>query len=115
MCDEDNSQLSNKLISILDSCKNLSITESDYLSSINLISRGKNSGVLIIKDGFEDSLAKHLSLPLEIKYDKAHELEIRLLQSIIINKLLDTLGNEMLTKSVDSYIKTNFQIWTRVS
>jgi ABC-2 type transport system permease protein len=108
LCDEDNSQLSNKLISILDSCKNLSITESDYLSSINLISRGKNSGVLIIKDGFEDSLAKHLSLPLEIKYDKAHELEIRLLQSIIINKLLDTLGNEMLTKSVDSYIKNKF-------
>lgn len=108
LCDEDSSLLSNKLISILDSCKNLSIRKTNYNNSIDLISRGKNSGVLIIKKGFEDSLAQNYSLPLEIKYDKANELEIRLLQSIIINKLLDTLGNEMLTKSVDSYIKNKF-------
>jgi len=108
VCDEDRSELSGKLISILDSSENINITLTDYDKSLDLINRGTHSGVLIFKSGFEDSLAMQLSLPLEIKYDKSHELEIRLLQSIIINRLLDTLGNELLTKSVDSYIKGKF-------
>lgn len=106
--DQDGSKLSRKLISILDSSKNLSVSPEQYNKSLDLINKGEHFGVLIFKKGFEDSLARHLTLPLEIKYDKAHELEIRLIQSIIINRLLDTLGNELLTKNVDSYIKVKF-------
>ena len=108
VCDNDNSIFSHKLISILDSSKNLEITLEKYTKSINLINKGKYIAVLILRNGIKDSLAKDLPLPLEIKYDKAHELEVRLLQSIIINKLLDTLGNELLTKNINCYIKHKF-------
>lgn len=108
VCDKDHSLLSGRLISILDSSKNLEITIVEYKQSIDLVNKGKNIGVLIFNKGFQDSFEKDLPLPLEIKFDKAHELEIRLLQSIILNKLLDTLGNEILSKNINSYVKNKF-------
>ena len=108
ICDEDNSGLSEKLISVLDSSMNLEITQMKYAQSIDLINKGKYIGVLIFHNGFQDSLNKNLPLPLEIKYDKAHELELRLLQSIIIKKFLDTIGNEILTGQINTYVKSTF-------
>jgi ABC-type Na+ efflux pump permease subunit len=108
ICDLDSSLLTKKLIGALSSSKNLEIIPAKYNVSIDLINKGKQNGVLIFCSGFQDSLEKNLPLPLEIKYDKAHELEIRLLQSIIINKLLDTLGNELLEKNINLYIRNKF-------
>ena len=95
ICDLDSSLLTKKLIASLSSAKNLEIIPAKFNESVDLINKGSQHGVLIFYRGFQDSLERDLPLPLEIKYDKAHELEIRLLQSIIINKLLDSLGNEL--------------------
>lgn len=108
VCDEDVSETSEALISVLDSSENLEIIQFDCTQSLNLINRGKYVGVLIFHDGFQDSLELNSPLPLEIKYDRAHELELRLLQSLITKSLLDTIGSKILSGQVKSNVENTY-------
>ena len=108
VCDEDVSEISKALISVLDSSENLEVIQFDCAQSLDLINRGKYVGVLIFHDGFQDSIELNLPLPLEIKYDRAHELELRLLQSLITKSLLDTIGSKILSGHVKSNVESMY-------
>ena len=105
VCDEDVSETSKALISVLDSSENLEVIQVNCAQSLDLINRGKYIGVLIFGHGFQDSIELNSPLPLEIKYDRAHELELRLLQSLITKRLLDTIGNTILSGHVKSNVE----------
>lgn len=82
--DQDHSSASKSAIEILDTLKGISLKPKELNEAIELIKKGNESCVLIIHKGFSDSLKAGKSLPLELQYDEARDIEVGLLQQSLI-------------------------------
>ncbi len=82
--DLDNTAASKEAIRLFDSLKSVSISTMSLEEAEKAIKKGKMSSVLVIHNGFSDSLQKGAELPLELKYDGAKEIEVGLLQQSLI-------------------------------
>ncbi len=86
--DQDKTELSRKFISDLDSLSIMTVINSELDTAKELIIKGKYTGALVFKNGFQDSLYHGSIVPLELLYDKEQELETGHLQYAIVNTLL---------------------------
>jgi len=96
--DLDQTDLSGKFISDLDSLNGVNIKDSDFDSAIDLVIEGKYAGALIFNKGFKDSAMTGGVMPVELLYDKEQELEVGMMQSIIINTLVSFSRNILMQK-----------------
>ena len=73
--DLDNTSASADAIKEFDSLASIQTKLIDLAEAEKLIKNGRASSVLVFHKGFSDSLVNGNSLPLELKYDEAKEVE----------------------------------------
>ena len=106
--DNDNSIDSKSAIVKLDSLEGITIIRKEKIVAEELVKKGKYVGVLIFDKGFQDSIAKGNKLPLELKYDLARETEMGMLQAILIQNLMSSIGKKIVKAKIINYFDTKF-------
>ncbi len=94
--DQDSTDASKATVAILDTLKSIQLIPTSLEDATRAIKKGDESSVLIVHKGFSDSLKSGGSLPLELQYDAAREIEVGLLQQSLIptiSMLPFSLGN----------------------
>ena len=78
--DIDKSIDSKSVIASLDSVSGLTLVPKKIDEATSLVRKGKSVALLIFEKGFQDSINAGNSLPMELKYDAAREMEMGMLQ-----------------------------------
>lgn len=104
--DLDNSIVSRKIIKALDSLDGLTLITKDLEESKKLVKKGKYAGVLIFQKGFESKLGADNSL--ELIYDKVREMEIGMLQPVLIKTIMQVVGKQQISQSMESFFEKSF-------
>lgn len=108
VADQDNSETSIKAIANLDSLENLIIIERPLEKAKKEVIKGKYVAVLAFYKGFQDSIESASPLPAELFYDRAREMEVGLLQSYLMNNLMNSVGKKSMKTGMKSYINKEF-------
>jgi linearmycin/streptolysin S transport system permease protein len=106
--DIDNSTDSKSVIASLDALSGLTLIPKEINEANNLVRKGKNVGVLIFEKGFQDSINAGKSLPMEFKYDAAREIEMGMLQPVLMQNLMSTVGEKSAKAKMNNYFDENF-------
>jgi len=106
--DIDNSSDSKSVITSLDALSGLTLIPKKTEEATNLVRKGKYVGVLIFEKGFQDSINAGNNLPMEIKYDAARKIEMGMLQSVLMQNLMSTVGKKSIKAKMNSYFDENF-------
>jgi len=106
--DSDLTKDSKELLLNLEALKGVKTVTKEKATAIELIIKGKYVGVLIVEKGFQDSVALGKKLPLELKYDAAREMEIGMLQSVLMQNLMTTVGKKMIQANIAASFDTKF-------
>ncbi len=106
--DADNSIDSKSVIANLDSLKGVVIIRKEKEEAVNLVRKGKYVGVLIFEKGFQDSINTAHELPMELKYDAAREIEMGMLQGVLMQSLMSSVGEKTVKAKINTYLDTNF-------
>ncbi|MBT3209016.1 MAG: ABC transporter permease [Bacteroidetes bacterium] len=104
VCNLEDSDIAKTIIADLDSVKGLKMEIMKLEDARQKVIRGKRAAILIFHQGFEDSLNLGKTLPIELQYDQAREMEIGILQSVLISKLMGNIGKSGIQKKVNNYI-----------
>jgi len=106
--DNDNSTDSKMLVSKLESIQEIVLIPKGLEEATNLVKKGKYVGVLILKNGFQDSINAGTKLPMELKYDAVRQIEMGMLQSTLIQNLMAAIGEKHMKVKMNSYFDENF-------
>lgn len=106
--DNDFTKDSKEVLSNLEALKGVKTITEESVTAIELVKKGKYVAVLIIEKGFQDSVALGKNLPLELKYDAAREIEMGMLQSVLMQNLMASVGKKMVNAKMDASFDTNF-------
>ena len=106
--DNDLTKDSKEVLLNLEALKGVKTISEEKTTAIDLVKKGKYVAVLIIEKGFQDSVALGKTLPLELKYDAAREIEMGMLQSVLIQNLMSSVGKKMIKAKMEASFDTNF-------
>ncbi len=106
--DNDFTKDSKVVLSNLEALKGVKTITEEKTTAIDLVKKGKYVAVLIVEKGFQDSVALGKSLPLELKYDAAREIEMGMLQSVLMQNLMASVGKKMINAKMEASFDTNF-------
>ena len=106
--DKDQSTDSRSVVSKLDELNEIQLIPKEIADAVQLVKKGKYVGVLILEKGFQDSINAGSNLPMELKYDAAREIEMGMLQSVLIQNLMSTVGKKSIKAKMNAYFDTNF-------
>lgn len=106
--DIDNSINSKSVIASLDTLSTVKLIHKEVKEAADLVRKGDYVGVLIFEKGFQDSIATGGKLPLELKYDSAREIEMGMLQSVLMQNLMSSVGEKTVKAKMETYFDTNF-------
>ena len=106
--DMDQSIDSKSVISKLDSLNEIVLIPKDSTEATSLVLKGKYVGVLIFEKGFQEAINLGADLPLELKYDAAREIEMGMLQSVLMQNLMQTVGQKSVKAKMNTYFDKNF-------
>lgn len=93
VADEDRSATSKNILAQLDSLDELEIVYTSFDSAKAMVIKGEESAILIFHKGLADSVKKGVQPNMELCYDEAKSMELGMLQSALMAKLMDILGN----------------------
>ncbi|HNF71124.1 MAG TPA: ABC transporter permease [Chitinophagaceae bacterium] len=100
VADADQSPASKAIIKRLDSLPELEVYTTTPDSAIQLIKKGDEAAALVFHKGLSDSLQKGVRPFIEMQYDAAKEMELGILQSALMAKLMQILGNAAVENQV---------------
>ena len=106
--DKDLSILSKSIINDLNEVKELKLTLQNKIEAEKLLKTGKKIGFLEIQKGFQDSIKKGTTLPIELKYDSSKPFEYGILTSIVTGKLMNTLAPEIQKSKTKEFLDNSF-------
>lgn len=106
--DLDSTKESQRVIAQLDSEKSLQIIQYPFEEGQELVKKGKESALLIFHKGFQDSVAKGTSAPIELMIDEAREAEVGLLQQALYSKLFSITGSAGMKSKVHEKIDKQY-------
>ncbi len=92
-CDYDLSPTSKKFLQDLDTTAKIKLVSKSLSDAQDNIKKGNSYAVLVIYKGFQDSVQVGATLPIELQYDEAHELELGLISPSLYASLMQ-LSNE---------------------
>ncbi|MBW1299022.1 ABC transporter permease [Aquimarina litoralis] len=81
--DKDSTATSQELITKLNAMPTIRLIAAQEKEAKDLVKKGKNVAALIIENGFSDAVAADTSLPIELQYDAARDLQMRIVHSIL--------------------------------
>ena len=108
VANEDNSKETNQLITELDSMEGLILIAEKKVIAVDKVLKGEFVALLIFEKGFQDSLVNGARLPMELKYDAAREIEMGMLQSVLMQNLLGSVGEKMMKSNLNEYLNSNY-------
>src|SRR6185436_19255285 len=85
--DLDNTEASRGAIEKLDAEKSLKTVTVNLEEARDAVKKGKEDCVLIFYKGFADSLEQGKTLPVELQYDEAREMQVGMLQQALFSTL----------------------------
>ena len=90
----DNSPSAIAAIAALNALKSIETEAYDLDVAQREVQKGNHSAVLVLYKGFGDSVRSGGSLPIELQYDPAQEMEIGILRQALVGTLMSTAGRE---------------------
>jgi ABC-type multidrug transport system permease subunit len=108
LADNDISKTSQKIIARLDSLTTVKIIPIEETKGIEQVNKGKQVAILIFGKGFEAATLSNDELPLELKYDSSREIEMGMLQSVLMQELMSSIGESKIRNDIGVYIDKNF-------
>lgn len=103
--DQDNTELSKEVYTELNNEDGLNLIIKPYKEAEELIRKGKNSAVLVLYKGFQDSVDSGKKIPMELFYDEAREIEMGLLQQALWSNLFGVTMKKGIKGKVNNWIK----------
>ncbi|HEV7232565.1 MAG TPA: ABC transporter permease [Bacteroidia bacterium] len=98
VCDEDKTDASTRLVGQIDSLKEIDVRLTTLDTAEYWIKKGREDAVLILHKGLKDSLNSGRSLPLELRYDNAKQMQMGILMSALSGNLMRFIGTKSLEK-----------------
>jgi len=108
LTDLDDTTETRALLSSLEEIKGLKIITTTLEKATNAVRKGDYLGVLILKEGYEKAVLNGEPAPIELKYDSSRETEIGMLQAVLMEKLMQTIGKKSIGKNIENMIDTKF-------
>ncbi len=108
VADMDQSQSSKEIVDKIVDNEDISIIISDSEKSKEQVIKGKYACALMIYKGFQDSLLVGNLTPVELMFDRSHEMEIGFLQQKLISILMPLTGEIIVKKSIEKYLQDKF-------
>ncbi len=108
VADNDQTKESKAIIARLDTLASLQLMPTELEEAEELVKKGKAVGVLIFEEGFQDAINSGEQLPMELKYDSAREIEMGMLQSVLMQELMSSIGQTTVKNNISTYLETNF-------
>ena len=99
---------SKSVIASIDSLKGVVLIPTTVEEGTDLVLKGKYVGVLIFEKGFQDSIASGNGLPMELKYDAAREIEMGMLQGVLMQNLMTSVGKKVIKSKMNTYLDSEF-------
>jgi ABC-2 type transport system permease protein len=81
--DKDATTVSQELIAKLDAMQTIRLIASEEEEALDLVRKGKNVAVLIFEKGFSDAVTADVDLPIELKYDAAKNIQMRIVHTVL--------------------------------
>lgn len=106
--DIDSTTDSKSVIANLDSLSGITLIPKNVDEATDLVLKGKYVAVLIFDKGFQDSILAGNTLPMELKYDAAREIEMGMLQGVLMQELMGAVGKKMIKYKMSSYFDSNY-------
>ena len=103
--DQDKTELSKEVYTTLNKEDGLNLIVKTYSEAEMLVKKGKNSAVLVLYKGFQDSVEAGNKAPMELFYDEAKEIEMGLLQQALWSNLFGITMKKGIKGKVNSFIK----------
>ncbi len=108
LADLDKTNESKTIIAKLDTLASINLIPTELKKAEELVKKGKAVGVLVFKKGFQEAINSGEQLPLELKYDAAREIEMGMLQSVLMQELMSSIGQTKIKSTISTYLDTNF-------
>ena len=108
VADLDMTSSSKEIVNRIDSLEDIAVVVSDSVKSRELVIKGEFVSALIIGQGFQDSLMYGNSIPVELIYDRSHEMEIGILQQNLISTIMSFTGEIIVNSSIERYVQEQF-------
>ncbi len=108
VADNDQTKESKAIIARLDTLASLQLVPTELATAEELVKKGKAVGVLIFEKGFQAAINSGEQLPMELKYDSAREIEMGMLQSVLMQELMSSIGQTTVKNNISTYLETNF-------
>ena len=103
--DQDNTELSKEVFTTLNDQDGVQLFTKSYDEATDLIKKGKNSAVLVLYKGFQDSVEAGDKAPMELFYDEAKKIEMGLLQQALWSDLFGITLKKGMKEKVNAWIK----------
>lgn len=81
--DKDATMASQELITKLNGMPTIRLIASEEEKALDLVRKGKNVAALIFEKGFSDAVKADTDLPIELKYDAARDLQMRIVHTVL--------------------------------
>jgi len=108
VCYTDSTENIEEIISNLDSITEIKIERMPFDSAKDLVKKGDRIACLVFHKGFNDSLSSGGELPMELLYDEAKQVEMGLLQSVLIRKLMENIGSKRIRQDIKQKISEQY-------
>ncbi|MGV6828322.1 MAG: ABC transporter permease [Flavobacteriales bacterium] len=108
MVDLDLSNDSKAVVKNLDSIEGLKLIPKQLIEAKDLVKKGEFVGVLVFNKGFQDSINSGKDLPMELFYDASKQIEVGMLQSVLMQQLMSSVGKKSIRAKMNTYFETNF-------
>ena len=108
IADLDQSATSKSVIAALDTLDQLNIQQTDEAECKKQVRQGAYAAALIFPKGYGAAIQKGETLPLELVYDEAREMEVGILQPLLIQQLVVPGGQQSIQQNIGEYIERNF-------
>lgn len=102
--DQDNSKLSEEVFTKLKDLDELQLLPKTLEEGKDLVKKGKNSAVLVLYKGFQDSIEAGKKIPMELFYDEAKEIEMGLLQQALWSNLFGVTMKKSIKGKVNNWV-----------
>ncbi len=105
--DQDNTEISQKVVAKFDSLKSLDIKILPLEEAKAEVKKGSRVAVLALYKGFSDSVENGKGYPMELFYDQSRQIEAGLLQQVLFSNIMSIVGPSGMKNSIYKMIDEN--------
>jgi ABC-type multidrug transport system permease subunit len=99
--DKDSTKASQELIAKLNAMQTIRLITSEEKKALDLVRKGKNVAALIFEKGFSDAVTADTDLPIELKYDAARDLQMRIVHTVLKEGIKYHLGKAPVLNNIN--------------